>query len=253
LLVLALARPQGELEPAVVSLSGRAWMLVVDLSASMDTRDLSIGSEEISRADAARRLATEFLAARPGDRAALIVFGQQAYLHTPLTHDLRSVSAALTALPPGLAGRETALGDAIGLALRHIGGGDSRLVPGIILLTDGAGNAGTLSPERAAWIARREQVRVHVLGLGSLAEDDPASTTLATIAKDTGGAFARATNVAELAAFTESIDALTPGSPPNAPGRVEFYVWPAGAALLLTLAMLLWRNRNRGRGQHEPA
>ncbi|NMG00514.1 VWA domain-containing protein [Aromatoleum toluolicum] len=254
LLVLAAARPLGPADPTALPVSGRELMLALDVSASMATADLRLDGPPVTRLDAARRLAQHFVAGRDGDRMGLIVFGKQAYLQTPLTFDLNTVHAALDDTAIGLAGRETALGDAIALAttrLREFRGSERVLV----LLTDGANTAGQLSPEQAGWIARREGLRIHVVGIG--AEPERASvptqsaeiavapvadldeTTLQALANQTGGTYRRATDGRALADFYRRVDRLEPqalGQVAMRPAR-ELYPWPLAAALLIAVVL----------------
>jgi Ca-activated chloride channel family protein len=241
LLLLAAARPQVPDQTGSEPLRGRDLMLAFDLSASMGRADLSLDGQALERLVAARKLADAFLQRRSGDRVGLIVFGSQAYLHTPLTGDLEAVRAALAATEVGLAGPETALGDAIALAVKHLQGlPDQDRV--LIVLTDGASNGGTLAPSRAAWLAQRAGVRIHLVGVGAAASGKSSDeSSLQNIAAQTGGTYARATDGPSLRDFLQRIDALESAGPgvsaPQLPR--ELYAWPLGLALLLagTLAL----------------
>lgn len=239
LLVAAAARPQLPPTPTPQAASGRDLMLAFDVSMSMATADLRLGEQTVERLQAARALADDFLQRRGGDRVGLVVFGAQAYLHTPLTFDLRAVRAALGTAQAGLAGRETALGDAIALATRHLSAlPDSARV--LVLLTDGTNTSGTLTPARSAWLARRENVRIHALGIGASADLNEAA--LRDIARQTGGSYARATDSAGIARFLQAIESAEPivrESITVRPMR-ELYAWPLSLALLLAGA-LAWR------------
>jgi Ca-activated chloride channel family protein len=248
LLVTAAARPQGPAEGGPLPASGRHLMLAFDVSASMGTRDLGLGGKPVERLLAARRVADDFLRRREGDRVGLIVFGRQAYLHTPLTFDLEAVREALAGVETGLAGRETALGDAVALAVKHLRGlpdQDRTLV----LLTDGANTAGTLSPQRAAWLARREGIRIHVVGLGAPGGDAGLDEkALRDLADQTGGIYGRAVDAAAMADFWRRLEDMAPrplGSVDSAPRR-EFYPWPLGLALALAAGLAWRRSREAG-------
>lgn len=243
LLVFAAARP---LWPAAenVVVARRDLLVAIDLSASMATADLTEPSGTVTRAAAARALLDDLLARRPDDRVGVIVFGSQAYLQTPLTADRRAVLAALDEARIGLAGPETALGDAVALAVGRL-----RELPAasrtVVLLTDGASTAGTLSPERAAWLAAREGVRVHAVGIGSDRGLD--ESALRQIAGQSGGSYRRATDAAALERFADEFEALEPRVVDSA-GRPlrEGYPLPLGGALLIAAALLLHKRRRIG-------
>lgn len=222
LLVSAAARPQLIDDAQWQPVSGRDLMLAFDVSDSMATR-----------LPAARAVADAFLSRREGDRVGLIVFGSKAYLHTPLSFDLHAVRAALAAAETGLAGHETALGDAIALAVAHLKAlPESARV--LVLLSDGANTAGTLTPERAAWLARREQVRVHALAIGPDGND-----VLRRISEETGGSYLHATDSAALAAFFQQLDRIEPsaGTTVPLPGMRALYPWPLALALICVLLL----------------
>lgn len=230
-LVMAAARPQLAAEAAPRA-TGRAMMLAFDISESMATTDLRRGGQSVERLQAARVLAAEFLARRTGDRVGLVVFGAQAYLHTPPTADIAAVRAALDSVQAGLAGRETALGDAIALSVKYLKDQpvSQRM---LVVLTDGAQTAGTLTPSRAAWLAQREGVNVHAVAVGAAAEADQAE--LRRIAAQTGGRHAQAIDEAGVAAFFASLDAVA-AAPGAARAMRDVYVWPLALACLLAAA-----------------
>lgn len=253
LVCLAAAQPQrlGEIEAPPSS--GRDLMLAVDVSGSMAAEDMQIGGRRVDRLTAVKRVLGDFLDRRAGDRVGLILFGQSAYLLTPLTFDRAHVRYQLETSVIGMAGRETAIGDAVGLGvkrLRERGEGERVL----ILLTDGVHNAGALDPERATQLAVAERVRVHTIGMGGDggsasvfglqvatpgAEIDEAS--LRRIAESTGGRYFRARDTRELAGIYAELDRLEPVEQDAEPlrPRHELFHWPLALALLLALSVLL--------------
>lgn len=262
LLLLAAARPQwvdpADLRPA----SGRDVLLLLDVSASMQTRDLSADGVALSRLAAATRFGRAFLDRRPGDRAGLIVFASRPYLYVPLTYDLAAVGAALDSAEVGLAGEKTALGDALGLAVKTLSGASGEATSAAaspsasapasggavaVLISDGANTTGALSPQQAAWLASQRRVRVHALGVGAA----PDETALRALAEQTGGAYARASDAAGVGAFFARLDALEPTRRPSEPptgSRRELYGLPLALAallLLLRLAAKLFRQGSR--------
>jgi len=120
LLVAASANPRWLDEPVGVAASGRDLMLVIDLSESMQVKDFLLHDEPVDRLTALKKVAREFIERRTGDRIGLVLFGEQAYLNVPLTFDRPTVVRMLEETEIGLAGRSTAIGDAIGLAAKRL-------------------------------------------------------------------------------------------------------------------------------------
>ena len=244
LLVLAAARPQMVGEPVALPLEGRDLMLAVDISGSMREEDMVIGGRIVDRLTAVKAVAGDFIDRREGDRIGLILFGQQAYLQTPLTFDRDTARTLLFEAAVGLAGRETAIGDAIGLAIKRLRDAetDERV---LILLTDGANTAGTIRPQKAAELAAAAGVRIHTIGVGgdpqsafglTLGRNPLDEATLKAIADTTGGRYFRAHDVGELQAIYAMLDELEPVESDRATFRpvTELFAWPLGAALLLS-------------------
>jgi Ca-activated chloride channel family protein len=255
LLCVAAARPQQLGDAVQPPLAGRDLMLALDLSASMSEPDMELGGRPVDRLTAAKAVLADFLDRRGGDRVGLLVFGRRAYALTPLTLDRDSVRDQLNDSVIGLAGQETAIGDAIGLAVKRL-----RTQPVgqrvLILLTDGVNTAGVLQPAKAAELARDEGVRVHTVafgGDGSLSlfgfqlpmpggGDEIDEATLRAVAAMTGGRFFRARDTAALAGIYAEIDRLEPVERPGKAVRPkhERYAWPLAAALGCALLAFAW-------------
>jgi Ca-activated chloride channel family protein len=262
LLCMAAARPQWVGEVETLPLSGRDLMLAVDVSGSMAAEDMEIGGRRVDRLVAVKAVLGDFLSRRVGDRVGLVLFGQFAYQMTPLTFDRQSVRYQLETSTIGLAGRETAIGDAIGLSVKRLRQrpADQRV---LILLTDGVNTAGQLPPLKAAELAKAEQVRVYAVAIGSDggrmqvfgvpiatpgAEID--EKTLQEIADLTGGRFFRARDTAELAGIYAELDRLEPAEQEGDPlrPRAELFRWPLSLAMLLAL-LPLWPARATATGE----
>ncbi len=259
LLVLAASRPQWLGESIAIPVSGRDLMLAVDLSDSMRTGDFVLDDEQVNRLHATKVVASDFIERRRGDRIGLILFGTRAYLQAPLTFDIETVRELLAEAAIGLAGERTAIGDAVGLAVKRFdSAADKSQV--LILMTDGANTAGEVSPLQAAQLAAERGLRIYAIGIGAdeqyestwygLRRVNPAAqldeATLREIAQVTGGRYFRARDSAELAEIYSELDRLEP-LPRDAealrPVRALF-TWPlAGALALATLLLLqlLWR------------
>ncbi|OIQ72581.1 von Willebrand factor type A domain protein [mine drainage metagenome] len=255
LLLAAAMRPQwlGQAQP--VSSTGRHLMLAVDVSGSMATQDMAGGA---SRLQVVQAVAGEFIAHRRGDQVGLILFGTRPYLQAPLTPDLATVGEFLRESVIGVAGQQTAIGDAIGLAIKRIN--DQRTQAAakgemvLILLTDGGNDAGLMDPVQAAKMAAGAGLRIYTIGVGAAVQQgllgtagntDLDEATLKTIAKITGGAYFRATDATALQEVYARIDKLEPGAGPTQwyRPRSEWFAWPLALALLLSVPLALMRER----------
>ena len=262
LLCVAAARPQQLGPPIAPPQVGRDLMLAVDLSASMGEEDMELGGRMVDRLTAAKAVLADFLDRRAGDRVGLIVFGDRAFALTPLTLDRDSVRDQLGDSVVGLAGRATAIGDAIALATKRLQPQDADTPASkqhvLILLTDGVNTAGTLEPEKAAQIARDSGVRVHAIAFGGnggsmsvfgfqlpMGGDDVDEAGLQRIASLTGGRFFRARDTDSLAGIYAEIDRLEPVQRQGrvVRPRIERYSLPLGAALAVGLLAMLLRRR----------
>ncbi|WP_146345298.1 VWA domain-containing protein [Phaeobacter marinintestinus] len=192
LLVAALARPERLGDPIVIETAARDVVLALDISGSMDQRDFKgADGENHQRLDAVKHVMRQFIADRDGDRMALIVFGTRAFVQAPFTEDLQSLDGFLDQTEVGMAGPNTALGDAIGLAIRTFDSSevDQRLM---ILLSDGADTSSRVTPVNAASIAKDKGVTIYTIGVGdpdASGEDKVDLETLKDIADRTGGSF----------------------------------------------------------------
>lgn len=213
LILLALARPERLGEPVVIEKSARDIVLALDISGSMDERDFTgpDGAPQ-QRLAAVKSVLEGFIAERSGDRMSLIIFGTRAFVQAPFTEDLPSLIGFLEQTEPGMAGPNTALGDAIGLAIRSFEASEveERL---LLLLSDGADTSSQMTPVNAAAIAADRGVAITTIGVG-----DPDGTgenrvdldLLEKIALNTGGDYFFASDTEALQQVYDRIDAQTP-------------------------------------------
>jgi len=213
LVVVALAKPERLGEPIFTETAARDIILALDISGSMDERDFTApdGSRE-QRLAAVKSVMSEFISTRDSDRMALIVFGTRAFVQAPFTEDLESLQGFLDQIVVGLAGPNTALGDAIGLSLRTFEASDveERV---LILLSDGADTSSRVNPASAAASASERGVVVHTIGVGdpeASGQDKVDLAALQDIATSTGGRYFFASDQAALEEVYSEIDALNP-------------------------------------------
>jgi len=258
-LLLAAAGPQWLGEPIEQSRSGRDVMLAVDLSGSMQAEDFDLSGRRVDRLTATKAVAGEFIKRREGDRIGLILFGSQAYLQTPLTFDRQTVNVFLQESAIGLAGKETAIGDAIGLAVKRLKdtAATSDLV--LILLTDGVNTSGELKPEDGIALAKEIGLRIHTIGIGASSMQvssffgnrtvnpsaDLDEAMLTHIATQTGGEYFRAHDTKELAQVYAKIDELEPVEHDKQFFRPiqALFMYPLGLGMFFVVMIILMRQR----------
>ncbi len=241
LLVVGLARPEQLGQQVTVETAARDMVLAVDISGSMDARDMA-GTDGTpqQRLEVVKDVVGAFIEAREGDRGALIVFGTKAFVQTPFTEDLASVRELLNSTTVGMAGPNTAIGDAIGLAIRTFETSevDQRLM---VLLSDGADTSSRMSPVNAAEIAAGQGVSIFTIGVGDpdgSGEDKVDLKALEDIAARANGAFYYATDGAGLGEIYAEIDRQNPRITESAsfqPKRPLAWI-PFAAAVVIALA-----------------
>lgn len=248
-LVLALAQPQwiGAWLPETPQ--GREIVLLVDTSTTMGITDFEQDGQPVERLAVLKDIVTRFVGGRQGDRFGLIAFGSVAGTLVPPTFDPGLVRAMLARLQVGIAGGDTAIGDAIGLALKQLRA-QPRLRPALILFTDGDSTAGDITPSEAVALARHMGVPIYTVQIGgdlfgAGRPKAPANTVsepgLAQIAAATGGRYYQAGNRGALQSVIHDIGQREKTVVRPATRRVvqEWYWLPLLLAVgLLSLARL---------------
>lgn len=165
LMVVALSDPRYGSKIVKETRRGVAILHVVDTSGSMEAIDFGVGGKSMTRLEGAKETLQKFLEGRRGDMHGLVVFGNQSFTLAPLTADLDLLTGYLTQLRSGMAGQQTAFGDAIGIGIKRLRDikAPSRIM---VLLTDGKNNAGSLDPLEAADLAAAEGIKVYTIGIG---------------------------------------------------------------------------------------
>jgi Ca-activated chloride channel homolog len=273
-LVLTLGRP---VATVLIPSNKATVILAIDVSLSMCSTDIPP-----NRLAVARDAALSFVQKNNSDsQIGIVEFAGFAELIQPPTSDVGSLENAINYLAPA---RRTAIGSAILRSLDAISEVDDRVAPSdissgagtpqqipeefsphiIVLLTDGASNAGPL-PIIAAEQAMERGVRVYTIGFGTrdntspmnCQDDDPFSgfnmpffgggggggfhreideDTLRQIANMTGGQYYLATSASELLKVFRSLPTYVISTPETTEIGVFF---TAFAALMIILAAVL--------------
>ncbi|MDX1676976.1 VWA domain-containing protein [Arsukibacterium sp.] len=260
MLVLAACQPRWLGEPVTLPQQGRDLMLAIDLSGSMDMNDMVLEGQSMNRLAAVKWVVGDFIQQRKGDRLGLILFADAAYQQTPLTYDLATVQSFLDDSQLKLVGQRTAIGEAIGLAVKRLNQYETSNKV-LILLSDGANNAGNIQPLEALELAKAAGIKIYTVGVGAdqmvqqtifgqrtvNPSQDLDEQLLNHIASETGGRYFRARNPAELAQIYRLLDQLEPISRDNLTYRPQYSLlhWPLAIALLLSFVLAIrqinWR------------
>jgi len=227
-IILGLADPRIPSSVSALPISGRDIILAIDLSGSMAKHDFELNGVSVSRLDLVKHVASELIQRREGDRIGLVIFAEKTYAASPLSFDVRSVAATLKELEIGLVGRSTAIGEGLGLSLKRLmnSTAPTRI---IILLSDGANNAGSSQPTAVAELSRQLGVKIFTIGLGeddakllSDSRDAVDFVTLENVARVTGGTAFLARSGADLDRAMRLIEEMI-AAPAPAPPRVIYH------------------------------
>ncbi|MBQ4472005.1 MAG: VWA domain-containing protein [Alphaproteobacteria bacterium] len=244
--IMAAARPVWIGEPIPLEQESRNIVLTLDVSGSMQEQDFALNGQQMTRLEIVKHLAKDFFEERQGDNLGLVIFGSEAYTYAPLSPDTQTLKSLLDEIGIGIAGQQTALGDALALAAQNASAvpENARIV---ILMSDGYANAGVIQMDEAIKIAQKAGVKVYTIGIGSEAKDflgfvqiNPSSdldeATLKKVATETGGQYFRATSTEKLQEIYNIIDQLetTESDPLSIRPRKEM------AYLFILIGLAFW-------------
>lgn len=257
--VLACMRPVQFENETPLPREARNIMLTIDVSGSMAEQDFDLKGQPVTRLTMVKNVVDDFIQKRTDDNIGLVIFGSQAYLYTPLSFDKQTLRSLFDEVSIGIAGEQTAIGDAIAKAVEGVAAApaDSRIV---ILLSDGYANAGVINLEQATALAKKQNVKIYTVGIGSNKQQvntffgsftvnpslDLDEASLQEIAHRTGGQYFRAKTTSELHDIYNTIDALEKNKDDAVvirPRTEWFYVPLAISMILLLIAALLRRRQ----------
>lgn len=206
LVLAALARPQWMDEPMAIEQQRRDLMVLVDISGSMNERD----QFNNTRLQQVKEVLQTFADQRQGDRLGLIVFADKPYMQAPITGDNDVWRHLLMATQVGPAGRNTAMGDAIGLGLKHLQAMENQEKV-MLLLTDGSDTRSLVPPREAAIVAAQRSVRIFTVAVGDATDNADIDTeTLQEVAEISGGQYYDARSTQSMAMLASNFAQAVP-------------------------------------------
>jgi Ca-activated chloride channel homolog len=223
--------------------NGIDMVLSIDGSGSMNASGFSRDNERLSRFEIVQKIAGDFVMKRLEDNVGVVVFGDFAFIATPITYEKEIIAEMIGYLNYGMAGQNTAIGEGIAMSVRALRDSKARSKV-IILLTDGEHNSGSISPKDAVAMVQKEHIKLYTIGIGKKGEFD--SALLEQLARECGGKFFAATNEVELQAVYDSIDTLEKSSIKSEQHTFQehYYQWLLAGALVM-IVWLMWHRRGR--------
>lgn len=227
---------------------GKDIVLSIDGSGSMnssgfDMEDEVSKGERLSRFEIAKLIAADFIRKRESDNVGVVLFGDFAFIASPITYEKEIVVDMLSYLSHGMAGQNTAIGEGIAFGVRAFKHSSAKSKI-IILLTDGEHNSGAISPKDAIELAKEQNIKIYTIAMGNRGEADEA--LLQKIADESGGEFFYAGSAKELKEVYVKIDELESSKIKSREYLLkDYYYWTALLLALLTLLFLLYREAKR--------
>lgn len=219
---------------------GKDIVLAIDGSGSMNSSGYDVEDEvsegkRLTRFEITKKIAHDFIHKRVSDNVGVVLYGDFAFIASPITYEKEIVTDMLSYLNHGMAGQNTAIGEAITVSVRAFKHSRAKTKV-IILLTDGEHNSGAISPKDAIKLAQNENIKIYTIGMGNKGEADEALLT--KIALDSGGHFYRATSAKELQKVYTEIDRLESSKIKSREYMLKDYLY--GMFLLLAFGLLLF-------------
>ncbi len=233
--VFALASPIRYSSIAPSDRKGINIVLALDTSGSMRESGFSNQDQEMTKFDLLKILADDFIQKRSGDNIGIVAFGTFAFSASPVSYDLEGVRALLDMLEVEIAGKNTAIGEAIAQSVHTLRYGNAKEKV-IILVTDGKNNSGSISVKDAVLMAKKEKIKIFTIGLGTQKEYD--KKLLDRIAQDSGAKSFGAQNAKDLQSVYAQINHLLPSviRSKNYLHKIMLYPW----VLFVALTLLFW-------------
>ena len=241
-LFVALAAPYKSKHIDITPKQGYDIALLLDASLSMRERGFSSENMMLNRFESVKAIVQSFIKGRQNDNIGLVVFGEYAFIAAPLTYDKKILSDIVGRLQIGMAGRATAIFDALGQGVRLLKKSQAKSKIAI-LITDGENTALNIPLDAVLKLAKKHHIKVYTIGIGRAGEFNAA--LLDKIASDTGGKMFHAASAEALKRVYESIDTLEKSEIKSRhfEKRSYYYHIPLSISLFSLLLFLIIRHQ----------
>lgn len=219
---------------------GIAMVLSLDASGSMQASGYDKNQRKLSKFDVVKEIVQAFIKERLADNIAVVLFGDFAFIATPLTYEKEALSKMVSYLSFGMAGENTAIGDGIYESLVALESSEAKSKV-IVLLTDGMHNSGKTSPSDAVALAVQKKVKIYTIGMGQ--ESSFNKAMLEKIAKESQGRFFQAKNREALEEVYAAIDDLEKSKIRSRDYLYKDYWYAIPLILAILFFLLYWRSR----------
>lgn len=237
LLCIALASPIIIDKSNPYNRNGKDIVLVIDASGSMNASGFDVDDEfsqgeRLSRFSLTKIVAKKFIQSRESDNVGIVLYGDFAFIASPITYEKEIVVDMLSYLSEGMAGQNTAIGEGIAMGLRAFKHSKAKNKV-MVLLSDGEHNSGSISPKDALVLAKNADVKIYTIAIG---EAD--SALMHKIAKESGGVYYSAVSAKELQNVYSAIDRLESSKISSKEYKLKEYYFQS--LLLIACGLLLF-------------
>lgn len=237
LLCVALASPIIIDKSNPLNRNGKDIVLVIDASGSMNASGFDVEDEfsegkRLSRFSLTKIVAKKFILSRKSDNVGIVLYGDFAFIASPITYEKEIVVDMLSYLSEGMAGQNTAIGEGITMGVRAFKHSSSKSKV-MVLLSDGEHNSGSVSPKDALVLAKNAGIKIYTIAIG---EAD--SALMKKVAKESGGVYYSAVSAKELQNVYRSIDMLESSKISSKEYKLKEYYFQT--LLLFASALLLF-------------
>jgi len=239
--IIALASPVLTKNYTNVKKEGRDIVLVIDSSESMRKMGFDPKDSNKNKFDVTKEVVSDFIKKRKNDRIGMVTFADVAFIASPLTFEKDFLSRIIEMQKLGIAGKRTAINDALvqSYSLISKSKAKSKIV---ILLTDGRDNMSKIPLTDTKQMIEKRDVKLYTIGIGGSRDYD--GKYLKALAKAGKGKAYAARSAAMLSNIYNEIDKLeaTKLDHKKIVEHTHLYIYPLFLATLSLLLFIYYRN-----------